>query len=603
MWRKKRKNKRKEMDAGGMARPSSAPLPKYDRPKVLLIDLSEDVLRAVREAGFNGCAGTFGAPFKVNASDHYVPVVAKAELPNYPEQEIIFIDLTPAEATDAPEAEKLTSKGQLDWWARCTSTEIDPRPRVMVSVRSDFNRIFNHGGVFVVLAKPRLLQDLVLGRIDGYSLDAEEKIDADNWSFLSVLSKDDFEIERDYGREITVSGQAEGYQNFFQELLDGADFMATIAPTYRTSDQWLPLFSSKFGACVGGMIVREEGKGRVLILPQVRDKPKTVVALLRELLPAISPHLFPHAQGARWVELGEYELQSVLEYKARKVKVRDRAQRELEELDQKIADSRREHRFLHGIITGTGSELVADVRSCLHLVGFENVVAVDETVGTTRGETVKEEDLQILGGSGPLLVEVKGLSGMPREADVLQVDKYVLRRMREWQRTDVRGLSIINHQRNLPCLDRDHQSVFTEKQIRDAENHQIALLTTWDLFRLARGKMTWEWPAESVKALLYVAGRVPVVPTIYRPIGRVAKFYEQVSVVSIEVQECGISMGQRIGFVLPTGYLEQNVDSLQVDNQVVNEVSPGQLVGVKTAFGKDLLRNGTEVFAVVSNSP
>lgn len=52
----------------------------------------------------------------------------------------------------------------------------------------------------------------------------------------------------------------------------------------------------------------------------------------------------------------------------------------------------------------------------------------------------------------PVLVEVKGINGMPKEADSLQVAKYLTPRMREWGRTDIRGLAIVNHQRHLPAL-------------------------------------------------------------------------------------------------------------------------------------------------------
>jgi hypothetical protein len=51
----------------------------------------------------------------------------------------------------------------------------------------------------------------------------------------------------------------------------------------------------------------------------------------------------------------------------------------------------------------------------------------------------KQEDLQILDASPTLLVEVKGLAGFPREDDTLQVVKYIPRRMKEWDGTDVAG--------------------------------------------------------------------------------------------------------------------------------------------------------------------
>ena len=84
-------------------KPSKKATPKYQKPKILLIDLPDTVLDGVRSAGFNASAGTFGSPYKVARSDSYVPVIPEARLPNYTEQEIIIIDLTPPETIDSPE--------------------------------------------------------------------------------------------------------------------------------------------------------------------------------------------------------------------------------------------------------------------------------------------------------------------------------------------------------------------------------------------------------------------------------------------------------------------------------------------------------------------
>lgn len=78
----------------------------------------------------------------------------------------------------------------------------------------------------------------------------------------------------------------------------------------------------------------------------------------------------------------------------------------------------------------------------------------------TGDTSPKREDLRIYDDSPILLVEIKGISGFPRDAAALQVAKYLAPRMREWQRTDIQGLSIINHQRNLPGLDRDNKTPF-----------------------------------------------------------------------------------------------------------------------------------------------
>jgi hypothetical protein len=353
--------------------------------------------------------------------------------------------------------------------------------------------------------------------------------------------------------------------------------------------------------CVGGLLVPEDSKGRVLILPQISKDAETIVTLLREVLPDISPHLFPHIEGSRWVERDEYELDSVLKYKAEKIKVQQRATRELEDLDKMITEERDRLGFLHGIITNTKDDLVESVKSCLEYIGFKQVIDVDKQIQNQGTSAPKQEDLQVHDKSPTLLVEIKGLSGLPHESDTLQVVKYIHRRMKEWDRTDVRGVSIINHQRNVPALERDNQNVFTEQQIEDAQNNDVTILTTWDLFLLARGMMKWKWNPNAIQELFYQHGRMPKIPTIYKPIGEIINYWEKPGAVGVQISESKLHKGQRIGYVIPEGYFEEEVLSLQVENRDVEEVFPGQLAGIKTIYSKNLLHKGTLVCTIMKH--
>jgi hypothetical protein len=204
----------------------------------------------------------------------FQPVIYKSDLPNYTEQEIIIIDLTPPETLNNPEGEKMTSEGENDWWAKCSRGEIDPRPRAMSMVRNAFDRIFDHGGLFVIFAQSRLYQDLVLASVYRSrlhygvpELSTESKINADNWSFLSILS--DLVIESDVGVEINVLEHDSQLSRFLWKTTRNAKYNATFNPTSRIEKNWIPILSSnKFERCVGGLLVPEDSKGRVLILPK-----------------------------------------------------------------------------------------------------------------------------------------------------------------------------------------------------------------------------------------------------------------------------------------------------------------------------------------------
>ena len=44
--------------------------PKYDRPKILLIDVGEDARKRLENEGYNVAAGTFGRPYAYSGASH-----------------------------------------------------------------------------------------------------------------------------------------------------------------------------------------------------------------------------------------------------------------------------------------------------------------------------------------------------------------------------------------------------------------------------------------------------------------------------------------------------------------------------------------------------
>jgi len=327
----------------------------------------------------------------------------------------------------------------------------------------------------------------------------------------------------------------------------------------------------------------------------VSNKEDAVIDLIQNVLPEILPRLFPYHEGGRWVHRAEYEHPEILEHKAAQSEVRQRANDEVLRIEQEIKAERERLSFLHGILTKSDNDLVKDVKKALEFIGFRQVVDVDEA---EANETNKQEDLQILDKSPSLLLEVKGVTGLPTERDTLQVTKFVLRRMREWERTDVIGVSLINHQRNLPALDRDYGSAFTTQQIKDAELNRTGLMTTWDLFRLIRGMMQWEWPAETIRDLFFGHGRLPLVPSHYIAVGTVAHYWTENAVISIDMVADTLHVTDRVGYLFADGFFEEEVVSLELDRNPLQEARPPQRIGMKTTLARSEIPVGTMVFRV-----
>ena len=196
-----------------------------------------------------------------------------------------------------------------------------------------------------------------------------------------------------------------------------------------------------------------------------------------------------------------------------------------------------------------------------------------------------------------LLVEIKGISGLPKEDDAIQVAKYIAPRMKEWGRTDVRGLSIINHQRHLPGLERS-PNPFGPDVITHAVSQEFGLLTTWDLFRLLRGYLKLKWRSADVADLFYKNGRIEPIPAHYHQIGAVEHFWERPSAVGIRLTLGDLHVGDRIAYELPVEFEEQDVDSLQVENECVPKAEISSLAGVQTKFAKQVLQKGVRVFRI-----
>ena len=321
--------------------------------------------------------------------------------------------------------------------------------------------------------------------------------------------------------------------------------------------------------------------------------------LLKNVLPDLSPHLFPHAEGARWVQRSEYELPRILELRSQIARIQEETREQVTALEHSIAEERERWNYLHDLIRETGRPLVKATKQTLELLGFSSIVDVDEAMQESKDTGPRREDLQIRDASPILLVEVKGISNLPRDAEALQVWKYVAPRMREWKRTDIQGLAIMNHQRHLPALDRENGSPFREEILTNALDQKFGLLTTWDLFRLARSYLKNHWRPEHIKGLFYQSGRIDPVPSHYEFVGVTQHFWEKPGAIGVKIESSEIRQGDRIAFELPVEFEEQDVDSLQIDNSPVDIAEAGSLAGIKTHLTKEQARKGVRVFRLI----
>lgn len=100
---------------------------------------------------------------------------------------------------------------------------------------------------------------------------------------------------------------------------------------------------------------------------------------------------------------------------------------------------------------------------------------------------------------------------------------------------NVSGLSIINHQRAMPPLERE-QRPFREEVIDKAKHDQIRLMTTWQLYKIARAAIQNRWTPEQVTPIFLEKPLIDIVPKHYVYIGKIERYIEKLNVIGLQME-------------------------------------------------------------------
>ncbi|WP_145092019.1 hypothetical protein [Anatilimnocola aggregata] len=423
----------------------------------------------------------------------------------------------------------------------------------------------------------------------------EEKISVSNWAFLPAL--DELATTSDHGREMVCVGDFGELTKLLNKHIPEGGFNCTLSPFDLYDEDWEVLAKNKYGVGVAAIRkVRAPGstEGIVVVVPQLTDKSTFIVKFVTSILPVFCPGLFPHIEQGAWLKGELYELPRVLELRNRQVEVIRQAEAESHRLSAEIDSEIRENGWIKNLLTGTDASLVEAVKKGLAAVGFNEVRDVDEerdSVGKDR-----REDLQIHDSSPVLIVDVKGLSGFPADSDAFQSQKHATLRVQEWRKFEVQGLTIINHQRHLPPLERDNVMPFRQEILDYASEMKFGLVTGWDFYRLVRSAIKLNWPKEATKAALARIGRINPIPDHYELVGKVAHVWT--GAVSIQLDSGDLRIGDRISFELDVEFEEQDITSLQIDKKEIDHAPQGSRVGTTTALGRPILRDGIPIYRI-----
>jgi len=79
-------------------------------------------------------------------------------------------------------------------------------------------------------------------------------------------------------------------------------------------------------------------------------------------------------------------------------------------------------------------------------------------------------------------------------------------------------------------------------------------------------------------------------------VGKVVGYFAKIGVAAIEIEEEGLKIGDTIHIKGHTTDLTQQVTSMQIEKQPIQEAKPGDAVGVKV---DDRVRRGDTVYKVI----
>jgi len=363
----------------------------------------------------------------------------------------------------------------------------------------------------------------------------------------------------------------------------------------------VPIATSKYGLTVAAMVLPSDktSEGMIYLLPRPKNIEDFIYWFVTEYLQDDLPELFPENSRFSWRDNALYVPPQVEILINRLSEHKANALSQQSILENEIASKKAENSYYSGIMSETGDVLVGEIKRALSVMGFTEIVDVDELISKGIESGPKKEDLRLVIGDRTVLLECKGITGIPSEAESLQVSKYVSARSREWCQTNLAGLSIINHQRYLAPLERDNKGTFTRVALSSAADYCIGLLTTVDLSKLLRGCLKYGWRIDSIAPLFLEIGRISPIPTNYRPIGAIGHFYEMPGALKMLLENQSLSVGDRIAYETQLEYIEENIESIRIEDAVIDKVSPGVEISVKTILNRSQAAIGTRVFKVV----
>jgi hypothetical protein len=373
-----------------------------------------------------------------------------------------------------------TGKSSYHILSQYPETLFDPRPFASHMLKIELDSIGDRKHLLVVFSSENYKVDYQLIERTNDRYRSDETKTYSIYDFSNNIPT----LSPKFGKEIIVSEMGSGLKKLFEKYKVNSTFNQTFShPTiwetngYKNDEKYFPFMTNMSGEIVS--YAESDGFRNLIILPQIKDKTNFLIEFFEKIAPSIYPELFPSSTTVNWREQKEYWLPQHSQLLQEKSNIQKDYETKLVNCDAKIEANKDKYSFLHNILTETGDKLVTSIIEYLKWLGFDSVIDYDKR----SNSTILEEDIQVELSNGLLVIECKGINTTSKDEDCSQVYKIKNRRREERGKFDVFALYIVNHQRQLPPLNRRNPP-FSEHQVQDAKNDKRGLLSTWKLFCL-----------------------------------------------------------------------------------------------------------------------
>lgn len=561
------------------------------KPKMLLLDLDSDVVEMVQARWGDIVVGKLGQRYEVEKTSSYTPVINHDFLSEHQECDVIIADFLMRKAASGPSGKKHRPMDETDLWAKQDLGYIDNRGLTGLREQETVDRILRLGGVIVVFADYARPHDAMAASMGIGRLMPGSPINLNVWNLASALEY--LRIADDSGSTMSVVDTS-SLGKLLAKHLPESRFTCTLKMNY-TNDVWTPLAVNKFRECVAAFLKKND-RVVALVVPQLANKAAFLDELLTTVLPEYLPDLFPGIATGAWTHRPEYELPRVAELRNERIRIEEEARTAIAALDGQIEAEQATNGWIQDLLTATGDELVTAVKRALAEMGFSTVVDVDE-IRDKAGQS-RREDLRIEDRAPVLVVDIKGIGGRPTDEDATQANKHALIHSRESKNPEVQGLSIINHERHMPPLERDNDMPFREELLTVADETSLGLMTSFDLYRILVNMRRWKWASGDVTPLLYTSKRVSVVPTHYKFIGTVAGVWPKANAFGVVIENGVVNVGDALAIEGPIYFEELPVQSIRVNNVAVQSATVADQAGFPLPERGAKIREGMRVFVI-----